>query len=245
MSTMMQKVLKTGYKLLSFIGISGDQNQDKGRSEVELQLSRAQSAWLRHMKSLKSELGIVILPDNTPDLTSIHLANCKVLPNREMILQQMKKGGIGAEVGVQEGLFSRLILQLCEPKELHLIDFDLTHFLIEKKFRSEIDSGQVKLHESDSSLAISKFPDAYFDFIYIDADHTYQGVHRDIQAAKTKIKEDGFLLFNDYTYWSPGECINYGVVQAVNELCVNENWEMIYFAFGGYMYCDVAIRKLR
>jgi hypothetical protein len=242
---MMQKVLKAGYKLLRLTGISGNESQNKKLSKVELQLNKAQSAWMKELKGLKNELGIVILPDNTPELGGIHLQNCKVVPNREMILQKMKKGGVVAEVGVQEGVFSRSILQLCEPKELHLIDFDLSTFLIEKKFQSEIAGGQVKLHESDSSVAVSKFPDGYFDFIYIDADHAYKGVQRDIQAAKTKIKDDGFLLFNDYTYWSPCECTNYGVVQAVNELCVNENWEMIYYAFGGYMYCDVAIRKLR
>jgi hypothetical protein len=241
----MFKGFSTSLKLLAARSFSKNLNKVKTPDKLELQLERAQSAWFKHMKGLKNELGIVILPDNTPELTATQLKNCRVLPNREAILLQMKKGGIVAEVGVQEGVFSKSILQICEPKELHLIDYSLTEFSIEKNFRSQIESGQVKLHESDSSLAISKFPDEYFDFIYIDADHAYKGVKRDIQAAKTKIKQDGFLLFNDYTYWSPCECINYGVVQAVNELCVNENWEMIYYAFGGYMYCDVAIRKLR
>jgi len=241
----MFKDFSTSLKLLAARTFSKNLNKGKMPDKVELQLERAQLAWLRHMKNLKNELGVVILPDNTPELNAIHLKNCKVLPNREAILLQMKKGGIVAEVGVQEGVFSKSILQICEPKELHLIDYFLTNFSIEKKYKSEIAAGQVKLHESDSSVAIRKFPDEYFDFIYIDADHTYPGVQRDIQAATTKIKQDGFLLFNDYTYWSPCECINYGVVQAVNELCVNENWEMIYYAFGGYMYCDVAIRKLR
>ena len=241
----MFKSFSTSLKLLAVRTFSKNLNKAKTPDKVELQLERAQSAWLRHMKDLKNELGIVILPDNTPELTTNQLKNCKVLPNREAILFQMKKGGIVAEVGVQEGVFSKSILEICEPNELHLIDYSLSDYSIEKKFKSEIEIGQVMLHESDSSLAIREFPDEYFDFIYIDADHAYPGVQRDIQAAKTKIKEDGFLLFNDYTYWSPCECINYGVVQAVNELCVNEGWEMIYYAFGGYMYCDVAIRKLR
>jgi len=241
----MFKVFSTRLRLLAARTFSKNLNKGKTPDKVELQLERAQSAWLKHMKNLKNELGVVILPDNTPELNEIHLKNCKVVPNREAILHQMKKGGIVAEVGVQEGVFSKSILQICEPKELHLIDYSLIYFSIDKKYKSEIADGQVKLHEGDSSVAISKFPDEYFDFIYIDADHAYPGVQRDIHAAKTKIKLDGFLLFNDYSYWSPGECINYGVVQAVNELCVTENWEMIYFAFGGYMYCDVAIRKLR
>jgi hypothetical protein len=240
---MMEKIMKARHKLLSLIGVSQNDSRNKPISKVDMQLKKARHAWLKQMKSLKDGLGVVILPEHAPELTARNLGNCKVVANREVILQQMKKGGIVAEVGVQEGHFSKLILQLCQPKELHLIDCILTGYSIEQKFKREIDRGQVILHESDSSTAISKFPDAYFDFMYIDADHSYEGVQRDIQAAKTKIKEGGFLIFNDYTYWSPGECINYGVIQAVNELCVKENWEMIYFALAGYMYCDVAIRK--
>jgi len=66
---------------------------------------------------------------------------------------------------------------------------------------------------------------------------------KDIEAGKSKVKKDGFLIFNDYTYWSPCECMEYGVIQAVNELCREDDWKMIYFAFGYYMYCDVAIRR--
>lgn len=239
----MQRILNFGYKLLRLKGGSSHGYKDISTSKVDAQLRKAQTSWFRHMKSLKNHLGVVILPENAPELSSRHLKNCQVVPNREAILQQMKKGGITAEVGVQEGHFSSEILQLCQPEKLHLIDFGLTHYDIGQKFKSEINSGRVMLHESDSSVAINNFPDAYFDFIYIDADHSYQGVKRDIQAAKTKVKEDGFLIFNDYTYWSPSECINYGVIQAVNELCVQENWEMIYFALAGYMYCDVALRR--
>jgi hypothetical protein len=239
---MQRNITNAGHKLLSLIGVSQNGGH-KPISKVDMQLRKAQHAWLSQMSSLKNELGVVILPEHAPELTDRHLRNCRVVMNREFILQQMKKGAIVAEVGVQEGHFSSSILQLCEPGELHLIDYDLTTYGVAQKFDAAINQGQVWLHESDSSTAISKFPDAYFDFIYIDADHSYEGVQRDIQAAKTKIKDGGYLIFNDYTYWSPGECMNYGVIQAVNELCITENWEFIYFALAGYMYCDVAIRK--
>jgi hypothetical protein len=242
-STTMQTFMKAKHKLLAMMGASSNGAGENSPSKVDIKIKKAQYTWLKQMKGLKNELGVVILPEQAPELTERHLSNCRVVTNREFILQQMKKGAVVAEVGVQEGQFSKLILQLCEPRELHLIDRILSNYSIEQKFKYEIEGGQVILHENDSSTAISKFPDAYFDFLYIDADHSYKGVQRDIQAAKTKVKEGGFLIFNDYTYWSPGECINYGVIQAVNELCVKENWEMIYFALAGYMYCDVAIRK--
>lgn len=38
--------------------------------------------------------------------------------------------------------------------------------------------------------------------IYIDADHSYEGVKKDISVACRKVKHDGILIFNDYIYWS-------------------------------------------
>lgn len=232
-------------KLLTLTGISDKDKTKRLSSKVDIKLKKASTTWRRNMKSLVNELGVVELPDAAPPLSDRHLQNCRMVANREVILQHMKKGGIVAEVGVQEGHFSRLILDICMPEKLHLIDLELTTYGIERVFRHEMDKGQVVLHEGDSSTMLSRFNDHYFDFIYIDADHSYNGIQMDIQAAKTKIKDDGYLVFNDYTYWSPGECINYGVIQAVNELCIRENWELAYFALAGHMYCDVAIRRFQ
>jgi len=65
----------------------------------------------------------------------------------------------------------------------------------------------------------------------------------DIAAAKTKVAPKGFLLFNDYAFWSPTECMPYGVVRAVNELCLSDNWEFAYLALGNFGYMDVALRR--
>jgi hypothetical protein len=34
----------------------------------------------------------------------------------------------------------------------------------------------------------------------------------------------------------------YGVVRAVNELCLNDDWEFAYLALGNFGYMDVALR---
>lgn len=208
-------------------------------------LIRAKEAWLDVMKPYTNSLGVIELPHLAPRLTQKQVENCSLLANREAILQKMEKGGVVAEVGVQTGRFSRCILDICSPSKLHLIDLDLVTHSIKEKFHQEISSGIVELHQGDSSSWLASFPDGYFDFIYIDGDHTYEGVKKDTEVAKFKVKEDGFLIFNDYTYWSPCECMEYGVIQAVNELCLQENWQMVYFALADYMYCDAAIKRQR
>jgi len=41
------------------------------------------------------------------------------------------------------------------------------------------------------------FENNYFDFIFIDGDHTYKGVKRDIRAWKPKIKKNGWIIGHD------------------------------------------------
>ena len=212
--------------------------------DLEKHLAIAQAAWTEKMKKYKNEAGIIIFPNEAPNLSDKHIANCRLLPHRIEILKRMKTGGTITEVGVQTGRFSDSILEICKPAKLHLIDIDLKKYSIEEKFKKEIENGLVELHEGDSSTILHSFPDKYFDIIYIDADHSYEGVKLDTEAAKLKVKDDGYLIFNDYTFWSPVECMPYGILRAVNEFCINENWEMVYYALAEYMYCDVALKKI-
>ena len=207
-------------------------------------LVRAGAAWRAEMKRHITPLGTVEMPFAHKRLAEKHLRDCKMVAQRELILDDMQTNGRIAEVGVQHGNFSQEILARCAPAKLHLVDSALTLFGVAERFAGEIDEGQVELHEGDSSTELSRFPDDYFDVIYIDADHRYDGVKKDIDEAVRKISPTGTLIFNDYVFWSPTECAPYGVIHAVNELCVDQGWHATHFALGYYMYCDIAVRKL-
>jgi len=61
------------------------------------------------------------------------------------------------------------------------------------------------------------FPDGYFDFVYIDADHTYDMVKKDIQLWLPLVKKGGMMGGHDYGF--PDEVCRYGGVQkAVDEM---------------------------
>ena len=174
-----------------------------------------------------------------------HVQHCRVVPDRFALVEScLPQKAICCEVGTDQGAFARKILELSNPAELHIIDISLKNFRKEW-FSSALAAGVVHLHEKDSVAGLSQFPDSYFDWIYIDGDHSYAGVKRDIQAAKNKIKPSGMLAFNDYMFWSHRELMRYGVIQAVNEFCLEEDWELIYLALSPEAVNDVVLRKLR
>jgi len=175
-----------------------------------------------------------------------HLKNCRVVADRFEGLNQLPKRGKIAELGVQKGLFSKSILKTSGPTELHLFDlsFSYENFPFDHEFFVDyIKRGTVTLHEGDSSSLLAQLPDEYFDWIYIDGDHTLEGARKDADVAKTKIKSDGYLVFNDYTIFSPLENMHYGVPHIVNDLCLDDGFEMIYFALNTIGYHDVCIQR--
>jgi predicted O-methyltransferase YrrM len=50
----------------------------------------------------------------------------------------------------------------------------------------------------DSVKAASQFDDNSLDFVFIDANHSYDGVSADLKAWIPKIKKDGFIAGHDY-----------------------------------------------
>jgi predicted O-methyltransferase YrrM len=69
----------------------------------------------------------------------------------------------------------------------------------------------VRILKKESAAAASHFEDGTVDFVFIDANHSYEHVKADIQAWLPKMKQGGLLSGHDY-----GEPC--GVKQAVDEL---------------------------
>ncbi len=206
----------------------------------------------------------VLDPVRYPVLSEAHLRHARVVPNRLAALTLWPRDAVIAEVGVALGEFSKAVLAVCRPRRFLAIDrFDLhqlpalwgiptsEHFnglthgeFYRSRFAAEIASGQVEVIEGDSASVISAMPDCSVDVFYVDADHTYDGVRRDLDAILPKVKPDGWIVMNDYI---PAEIgfsnATYGVIQATNEFMITHGWEMVYFALAYVMYCDVGLRK--
>ena len=101
------------------------------------------------------------------------------------------------------------------------------------------------MHVGDSAEILATLPERHFDVIYIDGDHSLEGVRRDADAAARVLKPDGFLVFNDSVLFDYIDChhYDYGIIHVVNELCVRHGWRVEYLALEAGMNCDTCVRR--
>ncbi len=58
----------------------------------------------------------------------------------------------------------------------------------------------IEIHHGTSDEMVTEFEDGFFDFIYVDGLHTYDGVKSDINNYLPKIKNDKIFAGHDYQY---------------------------------------------
>ena len=141
---------------------------------------------------------------------------------RAYILEQLNKNSKLAEVGVWKGDFSKQIWNISSPSLLVLVDswtFDekvrgcapqvngeepLNQNFFDQAKKDTYDKFEniqnVHILDFNSLEASSKYEDNFFDYIYIDAEHTYQAVTKDLEVWYPKLKKNGTLFGDDY-YW--------------------------------------------
>ncbi|MBI4534565.1 MAG: class I SAM-dependent methyltransferase [Candidatus Melainabacteria bacterium] len=78
---------------------------------------------------------------------------------------------------------------------------------------------RVRLHRGYSHEVGSQFPDKHFDFVYLDASHTYADVLRDLLVYSEKLKDGGIIMGDDFydTLERPSDYKYVGTVQAVSQ----------------------------
>ena len=186
------------------------------------------------------------------DLEQKHINNIRVLLNRFDLLNEMPKNAICAEIGVNKGEFSEFILKQTTPQKLHLIDawgdparyHDGLKDFVRDKFKNEIEQHKVELNYGFSTVILKEFPDHYFDWVYLDTVHTYQVTADELAILKDKVKPGGIIAGHDYIVGNWVGACRYGVIEAVHELCVKDNWELIYVTITHNESPSFGIKKL-
>lgn len=141
----------------------------------------------------------------------------KSRPDRDaFLLPYIQANAICAEIGVATGSFSYHTLLQQSPKKLFLVDTwdywpstrESTEFM-EQKQKTQDERYQqvlacfapfnnVKVIRGRSTDVAKQFPKDYFDYVYIDAEHSFQAVLADLNAYFPKVKIGGYLMGDDY-----------------------------------------------
>ena len=184
-------------------------------------------------------------------LSRIHLEHAKLLSNREQLLSLLPTNAIVAEIGVAEGDFSEKILKITKPEKLHLVDFwgseryGYAKNVVYHKFENELHEKKVEINLGYSYAVAGSFSDHYFDWIYIDTDHSYQTTKKELEAYKNKVKPGGIIAGHDYIMGNWISMNRYGVMEAVHEFCLNEHWQIIYLTTDILESPSFAIQKIK
>lgn len=143
---------------------------------------------------------------------------------------------VGAEIGVFAGELSSRLLQRGDLS-LYLVDSWATsesdsHYTESGDFHSRLSQGEqerfyglareltafagqrAKILRKPSIEAAEDIPDGSLDFVFIDADHSYEGCKADIEAWSPKVKPGGLIAGHDYENTAFPK---FGVKRAVDE----------------------------
>ena len=180
-----------------------------------------------------------------------HFDNINYILDRQELLTLMPKLAVCAEIGVANGDFSRNIIDITNPKKLHLIDaWDTDRYgealmtNVANALSSEIDCGSVQIDRGMSTEILKTFSDNYFDWVYIDTSHSYWTTRDELKICRDKVKPEGIIAGHDYCMgnWITG--YKYGVIEAVYEFCTNHDWEIIYIT-SDIISPSFALRRIR
>lgn len=155
----------------------------------------------------------------------------------------LPKNGVGAELGVLKGHFSRTLLKNTNAKKLHLIDpwyflsaewswvggnkstIDAVIWILDE-FKTEIENQKVFVHIQDDIDVLDSFDDNYLDWAYIDSSHSYGHTVKELNKLLTKVKPQGVICGDD---WRPDpNHRHHGVFKAVNEFAKEHNYKILY-----------------
>lgn len=166
------------------------------------------------------------------------------------ITKEYKKDiGIAIEVGTWRGDFAESMITQLNPKNFYAVDpYKIFEGMVsapgnEYNTQKDLDAlaNKVKVRMENlggnlirevSKEASKQFDDNSCDVVYIDGDHTYDGVKTDIDAWWPKIKEGGYLVGDDFVKGTTGKGYDYGVIEAVHEFVEKLDLELLVYTQG-------------
>lgn len=134
----------------------------------------------------------------------------------------------GAEIGVERGVYSRILVEgaprvrllMVDPWEHypgyrdHVSQEKLEGFVLEARKLQHEYPGRATIIRRYSTDAANLHQDGSLDFVYIDGNHSIDNVIADLAAWTPKVRTGGLIMGHDYR--KPKNNIGHHVVEAVN-----------------------------
>jgi len=205
------------------------------------------------------------LDDMTTFLNGLKEHRMKVFDSRkEMITYYSKTFAYPKllELGVFKGAFLDYWVQNCNYSCIDAVDlfegvtcsgdddgnhveyYDVgsSYFELVEKYKN---IPNVNIIKSKSVTFLQNQPDDSYDIIYIDADHSYEGVKNDLINSYRKIKNLGYIIGHDYemNMAKARNIYDFGTKKAVNEFCVDYKQVIMAKAMDGCVSFCIQVRK--
>ena len=194
--------------------------EDAGREDMARDLTQKSEFDFETVKSRAHEAQTPVKPKSS----NIAGSRAHKMDHKDVIRRQVLKelGDVKTiiEIGVWRGRFSEVLLQEIKPEKLYLVDpWVSTHEndgddaltdqknaaemeeifnAVQSRFSKQIDLGQVEIIRDISENGLGRFENGSIDMVYIDGDHSYDGVMIDLALSYQKVRVGGFIMLDDY-----------------------------------------------
>jgi len=135
-----------------------------------------------------------------------------LVPVINELADKLNRNVTGLEIGICRGENIVYFLENCDKLEkIHCIDpylpymdwvgpitqedMDSYHEIAIKNFSPNGD--KIVVHKDTSDNCVDKFEDGQFDYIFIDGDHSFDGVMKDLKNYYSKVKSGGIFSGHD------------------------------------------------
>lgn len=132
----------------------------------------------------------------------------------------------GIEIGTNTGMMERALLSAFPYLFMYGID-EVDHKL------DTWNEPRIKFIHSTSDDAVKLFEKDQFDFIYVDACHTYEQAKKDIVNYSRFVKQDGIIAGHDYVI-DPGnmnECVRFAVDELFESDKIHFDEDLVWWVY--------------
>ncbi len=161
----------------------------------------------------------------------------------EFLRKTIPANGVGAELGVFKGTFTRSLLEATRARKLYIVDpwhrlgarwewasgdrstINALRRILDEH-RDDLVAGRLELVIDTDLAFLKRLDDGALDWAYVDTTHQYEQTKSELDLLQRKVKPGGVIAGDD---WQPDPSHrHHGVCRAVREFVAVQPFELLY-----------------